>query len=632
MRKSNRFINLQQRILDNLLLVLFLSALPVISFVAYEEFSQGVYYRVLYFYIPLLVILGLLTFLKKTFRGIRPHILIFLIVFLAITELIYWGFNSLAFYFFLSAAILASLLNKPLTGWLSFIFSLICIMTTSFLYSKRIIPITSDIQLNSLEWRNWIAPILSYIMIQVTVLIVTQTIINHLIFSIDEIERKRKQLKKEKDSLERTAYTDPVTGLSNNMRVVKDIAELMAEKDSGTYTIDQILIEISDFSSINIKYGLETGNYVLQIIAGRLQDLKGCTIYRMTGAAFLINCTKRPDLASYSPIEEIFSEPVSIDRQIIPINFNGAHIRYPDDITNPTLLLPNLMMTIYNSRTLRSNSIIPFDDIHNQKLIRTGHLRDKLANALDFDEITILIQPRLDSLSGKITGGELLMRWNNKSFGSVKPSEFIPISEKDEQIFALTHYLMEKSLLLKSYFKPELEDGERFTISVNISPHIIHSDRLSEYIDYIEDLDKSFAYEFELTEGVFLGVDDRVREELDQLHRKDISVSIDDFGTGYSNLEYLQDLNVNILKIDKKFIDGLPTSEKQMHLVKAVIQMADALELKTVAEGVEHSDQIQWLQKQGIGEIQGFILSKPIKLEELQSFYDSHDREKWRYP
>lgn len=621
---------LQEKLLDRMLRVLFLISLAVFFIILAEDLSAGTLDRILYFYAPILLTLAAIAFIRKIPLAFRFHALLVLINLLAVIELIYWGFSSLAFFFFLTASVTATLLSSPRTGWISFLISLLILFTAMFLYSRQLIPVESRDQLKALRLRNWFGPLSAYIMMQITLLLISRTIISFLVRSINEVERKREQLKKEKAALEKAAFIDPVTGLPNNRKIIRDIGTLMAEKEDRSYKIDQILVELLDFGDINIKYGLETGNYMLNIIASRLQTLKPCTVYRMTGPSFLIHCAENHGRLRYSDIEKIIGEPIPIDNQIIPVKFKASHIRYPDDISNPTLMLPNLMLAVNNSAKGPTNRIKKYNDTLNKQFVRHSKLREQLENALAKEEIDIYIQPRMEAVSGRIIGGELLMRWNNVDFGSVPPTEFIPISEKDELIFELSHYLMQFTLNMDRFFDTNLAGSEKLLLSVNISPHIIQSGRLDEFMAYAELQKGNIHYEFELTEGVFLGISEKIRDELESLKSRNISVSIDDFGTGYSNLEYLQDLNVNILKIDKKFIDGLPHSDRQRHLVKAVIQMAGALGLKTVAEGVEYREQLSWLREHGIDEIQGFALAEPMKLDQFASFFQAHKEENWR--
>ncbi|MBB6479733.1 bifunctional diguanylate cyclase/phosphodiesterase [Spirochaeta isovalerica] len=622
---------IQIRILNKLLKAFFFLSLPVLLFITYEEFSLEIYSRVLFIYLPLMIILGVIAFIRKLPKALRSNLFVSLIMLLATSELYYWGFSSLAFFFFLAAVLFTTLLESPSSGWTSFIVSFFLIMLFMVLHNNKIIDVDSPNRPELLKWKNWIGPVLSYLMIQIAVLITAEFLINNLLKSLRTNEANTRQLEREKEALEKTAYIDTVTGLPNNRKISADIARFMQEEADNPLSVDQILIEIKNFEDYNIRYGIDTGNSLLQAIGDRLGELKGCSVYRLHGAAFLICFFNKDEEIDYPYISGTLLKPYPVNKQYFTINFVGVHINYPRDISNPAMMLSSLMMNLYNDYKIPVNTIVSYNEKQNRRLKRVASLKEKLAKALKNDEISIMIQPRLNVTTGKISGGELLMRWNNSTVGPVSPVEFIPISEKDDQIFYLTHYLMKESLKLGDIFAPEAGNDRPFSISVNISPSIIHAEKLHDLIQYTEKAGPDFTYEFELTEGVFLGVDERVADELKLLQSRGIAASVDDFGTGYSNLEYLQDLNINVLKIDKKFIDGIPGRGKQQHLVRAVIQMAHALNLLTVAEGVETPEQFLWLQKEGIDEIQGFVFSKPIELVALQDFYDHHNKNRWAF-
>ena len=628
---------IQLKILNSILKILLLIAAIVFLVISMEEIPQKMYSRVLLIYLPGIVLLSLVTFLNKIPIKIRVNVLIFLIMAVGITDMLYWGFSSMAFYFFISAAILASIIDSPSLGWTAFGFSIFTILTFMILYSFNVIPEYSRSQLVARNLSNWFAPLTAYIMLQVTILVVIQTIINHLKHSLSENIQKREQLqieksslKKANDELEMVAYIDSVTGLPNNKKIIQDIGQLIAINEGSTYKIHQLLIEIIDFEEINIKYGLHTGNKVLKIIANRLNELPGCKIYRMTGSQFLIHCEHEQSNNNYDKIIRIFNEPVSSARNVLEVHYRGASIRYPEDINNPTLLIPNLMLTLNNAHSSNRDFIVEYSEVDTEKILRKNNMKDLLITALKKNEISVYIQPRMDARTGDISGGELLLRWFNDLFGTISPDEFIPISENDNMIFPLTHHLMNVSLEIENYINRVDRSGKDFSLSVNISPVIIQANRLHEFIEYTKQSSQFIRYEFELTEGVFLGLTETIWNEINELHKNNIVVSIDDFGTGYSNLDYLQKLNINILKIDKKFIDGIPHDEKQKHLVMAIIQMAKALNLKTVAEGVEYKEQLLWLQENGIDEIQGYLLAKPMDLSYFKAFYQKHDSLKWK--
>jgi len=275
------------------------------------------------------------------------------------------------------------------------------------------------------------------------------------------------------------------------------------------------------------------------------------------------------------------------------------------------------------------NTLIRYTDLRSRKLKRTGQIVDQLESALRRGEVYVCVQPRIDCATGEIIGGELLLRWNNALLGPLSPDEFIPIAEREKYIYDLTRFTAEAGTGILNSLKSSGMDISGFTLSINISPMIIQSRRINEYISALTESRYNRSFEFELTEGVFIGLNRAVEEEIEAIHRAGIKISIDDFGTGYSNLEYLQGMNPDVLKIDKKFIAGIPHNERQTKLVSAIINMGQALKIRIVAEGVEYMEQFRWLQAQGVNEVQGYLIAKPMQFEYLRAFLGEHDPTLW---
>ncbi|MBI9097679.1 MAG: diguanylate cyclase, partial [Spirochaetaceae bacterium] len=428
MQELESFKNIQRSILNSLLRVLLFIAALALTAVSLEELPQGEYVRFFLIYLPSFMMLMAVTLMSKKIPfNLRVYILISIIMLIGISEMLFWGFSSMAFYFFLSAAVIAAIINSPSLGWITFSCSLLIIVVFMLLYSSTSIPEYSEAQLSSRTLVNWIAPFITYIMLQAAILLIIQIIISHLIKTLIISS-------KEREELEQVAFVDTVTGLPNNQKVIQDIGKIIAGNEGSSFKIHLLLIEIVDFEDINIKYGLDTGNYILKIIAHRLLKLPECVVYRMTGSKFLIHCTKENELDNERTVEQVFKEPISAGHHIVAVHYRGASIRYPEDINNPTLLISNLMLTLNNAKSSNRDIIINYSETDNRKILRENDMKDLLVNAINKNEISVYIQPRMNAKTGLITGGELLMRWFNSKFGTISPTEFIPIAEKDEMI------------------------------------------------------------------------------------------------------------------------------------------------------------------------------------------------------
>ena len=631
---------LQQSLLSIILRIMLLIAVPLMIAVSLEELRGGHFYRVLIIYLPLFAILAATAFGEWLPFRLRTVSLITILYAVGVSEFFYFGFSSQGFLYFYAAVISASLLSDPGTGFRWFCIELATVAGLALAYRNGLVPIASDNQIGAGIFINWISPTLSFTTVAAGTVVIQNIIFRHLDRSMQNERTVRGELEQEKESLSRAnreleniAFIDPVTGLPNNKRLIKDIAVLMAENEGRDYSVRLILVELSRFEEINIRHGLDAGNRFLLSMATRLTALPDATVYRMTGAKFLVSSIDpAPSLSDTieTRLLEMLTEPVGIDAEAVRIDYRAASIRYPEDQLNPTLLVSDLMLILNSASHTEQNSLIRYTDVRSRQLKRTGQIVDQLENALKRGEIYVCVQPRIDLASGEITGGELLLRWDNSLLGPLSPAEFIPIAERETHIYDLTRFTTEAGIGFLNSLKSFGADIDSFTLSINISPMIIQSRRIDQYISAVVDAGYSDAFEFELTEGVFIGLNRIVEEEIEAIHRAGISISIDDFGTGYSNLEYLQGMNPDILKIDKKFISGIPHNARQTKLVSAIINMGQALKIRTVAEGVEYMEQFRWLQAQGVNEIQGFLIAKPMQFDYFRSFLTEHDPTLWR--
>jgi EAL domain-containing protein (putative c-di-GMP-specific phosphodiesterase class I) len=466
---------------------------------------------------------------------------------------------------------------------------------------------------------------------------------SHLKQSLQDSEEINWLLGQEKEALARTnsdleqvAFKDTVTGLPNNKKLIKDIGKIIADNEGRSYFIHQVLVDIQGFEELNIKYGLDMGNEILRSLGFALAGLPDCEVYRMTGAKFLIHCFSHTEKSRdfldrrEEQINELMKTPISLGKDALEVHYRGVSIQYPEDIGNPTLLVSNLMMSLNDDQYGEIDTIMRYSGKKAGKIIRKNTIQELMNRAIEKGELSVYIQPRMSLSDGSIVGGELLTRWDSRYYGAISPTEFIPIAELSHHIIDLTHFVFRSAADYCRFFTEQPSPpAQPYTLSVNISPVIIKANRMEEFIQYTRPLRDCGHFEFELTEGFFLNLTDTVQNQMVELHANQIKVAVDDFGTGYSNLEYLQELNVDVLKIDRKFIRGIPHDKKMTHLVLAIVNMAKALELRTVAEGVEYREQLRWLQAQGVDEIQGFLLAKPMDLSYFRAFFVNHDPLRW---
>jgi EAL domain-containing protein (putative c-di-GMP-specific phosphodiesterase class I) len=249
---------------------------------------------------------------------------------------------------------------------------------------------------------------------------------------------------------------------------------------------------------------------------------------------------------------------------------------------------------------------------------RNLQLVNALRHALERDQIYIHYQPQVDLHDGHIIGAEALLRWQHPEFGAVSPAEFIPVAEGSGLILPLGEWVLRCAV---RQAKDWIDKGfAPLTIAVNISAVQFRHPDLPELITRIlaeEGLPPEYL-ELELTEGVAMHSPQGAIAVMDSLHKRGVRMSIDDFGTGYSSLSYLKKFNVYKLKIDQSFVRDITTDPEDKAIVKAIISLAKSLGLQTIAEGVETADQQAFLREQGCDEMQGYLFSKPVSIEQFE--------------
>ncbi|MFV0576680.1 MAG: EAL domain-containing protein [Vibrio sp.] len=246
-----------------------------------------------------------------------------------------------------------------------------------------------------------------------------------------------------------------------------------------------------------------------------------------------------------------------------------------------------------------------------------------MKSSIKKNEFVPFAQPVMDK-NGNVTGCEILMRWKNKQAGYIFPDKFIPVAEKSGLIIPMTDKLLERTYELFKTCEDKLP--EDFHIGVNISPQHFDEKNHNGLIEackafYLDSLSKRARLVLELTERTPLENYADANHIFDQLHEMNISMAIDDFGTGHSTLTYIQNLNFDLIKIDKSFIDYIGTDAVSAPLVDNIIDLAQRLHVKIVAEGVETKDQLDYLVEKNVDYIQGYYYSKPIPLEEFIDIY-----------
>jgi diguanylate cyclase (GGDEF)-like protein/PAS domain S-box-containing protein len=389
-----------------------------------------------------------------------------------------------------------------------------------------------------------------------------------------------------------------------------------------------IYIDIDNFKTLNDNYGHNFGDSILKIFTQLIIILIGKhgELARVGGDEFVIIIYEFNNIKEIEKIcnniQKCIKEPFKVMDNLIYITASLGVAVFPDDSSDSDELSKFCDFAMYKSKHKGKNMCTFFDKQLSEDYFRKFLIESELKNSIKNNELHILYQPQINALNNEIVGIEALIRWNNNKLGNVSPAEFIPIAESIGYITQIGNWVLDKSLEMACIWKNK---GYKFnTIAINISPIQIKRN------DFKDNLLNACAkhnispslLEIEITEGTLVEIcKDRIKV-LNELIENGVNIAIDDFGTGYSSLNYLTQLPINTLKIDKSFIDNI-TNENNQAVIKSIVHLSKSLKYKIITEGVETKEQLDLLIEFGCNIIQGYYFSKPLSENEFENLLKS---------
>lgn len=427
--------------------------------------------------------------------------------------------------------------------------------------------------------------------------------------------------------LEKMAYYDQLTGLPNRHDLQRYFAEHFTPANGGAL----MFIDLDRFKTINDTLGHDFGDMLLQQVADRLRScLKDKdALFRLGGDEFLI-ITKMTELPR---IEQLAQNVLNEIKQAYFIEVHELYVTGSVGISLAPLhgdqrsdLLKAADTAMYNAKGAGKNRYLIFDEEMNRTQLRKLVLEKDLRKAMVHDEFKIMYQPKWDTGSNRLVGMEALLRWHHPQLGPVSPAEFIPIAEETGIIVPMTRWMLKEVCIQNKKWQDRNE--MQVCISVNMSVRVFESQTLFEMVfEALQESSLDGTYlELEITESIAMSDVQGTIEQLQTIRELGVRVSLDDFGTGYSSLGSLDELPVDTLKIDQIFIHKSEQTSKQA-IISNIIAIAKNLNLGVVAEGVETSDQIEFLQSRGCHVMQGFYYGKPMSAFDVSYWLEHRQKE-----
>jgi diguanylate cyclase (GGDEF)-like protein/PAS domain S-box-containing protein len=419
------------------------------------------------------------------------------------------------------------------------------------------------------------------------------------------------------------AYHDLLTKLPNRAMLLDRLDLAIKQSVRSHETLIVMFLDLDRFKLINDSFGHVVGDQLLVEVAARLkQEIRtGDTLARLGGDEFMLllpQPTSRAQAESVAQkLIQSLQQPFFLRKKEVYINVSIGISVFPDDSSDINTLIKNADMAMYDVKSSGKNGYTFYNDKLEHAAAEKISIESGLRNALKNGELEIFYQPQLNVQSRQIVGVEALLRWNHPELGLRAPGYFIEQAEESRIIQQISEWVLNR--VATDLFVDERFLASDIKVSINLSASDI---RQKEFPENLVAFTESFGIdprrlEIEITENMFMSDIQACTHKLQVLSNRGISIAIDDFGTGYSSLNYLRELPVHTVKIDYSFVSEIEHSSKGAALVAAIVGMAHGLGIDLVAEGVENDFQANYLESLGCHTMQGFLFSKPLKVEEF---------------
>lgn len=436
------------------------------------------------------------------------------------------------------------------------------------------------------------------------------------------IIRDISERKKAKDQIYELAYFDTLTQLPNRISFERDVLDVLARAKLAQGNVYCSLLNIDRFAQINLTYGKTTGDYVLKKITRRIQSVltRSFKLYKNVADSFFLlyrapitpgdPAVAREIKLLENSIQGAVASQLSLkgNPQNLTISMGSLHIQASE--VDHYKLIRLLEFSEQKAKAMGQNSCFNLSNKEKALFERRTLISHTMVRGLDRGEFYIELQPQY-STTGEILSSEALIRWQSAELGYMPPGEFIHLAEKNGDIVVLGNWVINEACRLLAELKARNNSSK---ISINISGKQVMQPDFCQQLMYTLAEWKISANNFilEITESTLVKDVELVKERMEYLSEQGFSFSIDDFGTGYSSLIYLKELPIDELKIDRYFVDEIKSADEEVSIVNMIIEMAKALGIRTVAEGIETEEQLTYLMNKGCHFFQGFHLARPM--------------------
>jgi diguanylate cyclase (GGDEF)-like protein/PAS domain S-box-containing protein len=431
--------------------------------------------------------------------------------------------------------------------------------------------------------------------------------------------------KRYEDELEFRANHDTLTGLANRNLLRDRLTKAVLYSSHYQHVIWVVFINLDRFKFVNDSLGHNAGDAVLKIVAARLRSVVSDvdTVARIGGDEFVL-VLPGDDASRFNRGEAIkralvdIAKPVQVEDRKFFLTCSIGIAIYPNDGSDANLLVSYAEIAMFRAKQSGGNNVQFFESSMSEGARKRLLLEADLRKAVDNKEFVLYYQPQIDSQTNKIVGAEALIRWAHPKLGLISPIQFIELAEETGLIVEIGNWALREACLQNKAWQST--GIGKFRVAVNLSPlQFEQPDFVATVVSTIVQTGLRLdCLEIEMTEGGVMRNVEAAILKLNELKSRGVKVSLDDFGTGYSSLSYLTRFPIDVMKVDQSFVRNIGKDENSASLITSIISMAHNLRLRVIAEGVETAEQLSFLCRAGIDEIQGFYFSEPLAADAFE--------------
>lgn len=422
--------------------------------------------------------------------------------------------------------------------------------------------------------------------------------------------------------IEHMARHDPLTDVGNRVLLNEDLARAVSRLERFGDGFSLILLDLDRFKQVNDNHGHAGGDELLRDVAGLLQQLcgEGDTLARLGGDEFVILHMSGDDPKSAgnlaTRIIKRLGQPFHLRSGTAHIGVSIGLACAPVDGTDPDQLMRNADLALYRAKADGRNRFRYFDSSLDATARRRNLIEQELALAVSLGTLDLHFQPLIDAQNHEVVCAEALLRWNHTRLGTISPAEFIPIAEETGLISSIGAWVLREACRVSKdwpdHIRVAVNLSSRQFLSPGLVPMVENALKANEM--------RPGRLELEVTESLLMNSTPAVEHTLKILSKSGIRIALDDFGTGFSSLSYLRRFRFDKLKIDQSFISDMETNDDGRAIVESVIRLAKDLKMSVAAEGVETQSQLALLRQLDCGEIQGYLIARPMSADAFAAF------------